>query len=181
MRELESKLRALTRRFRGTSARTFFLYPAITILTSLLFTRRLRLSIWGFPLMLWGYMQYRLVGSYLMEQGQGSGYGQFSWSLSPREGPQGNRAPSQLVTSGPYSVSRNPMYMGHVIFMAGLALAVRSPVSVALAVYHTLWLQERALEDEKQLSARFGEEYTAYQQRVERWLPIESVLGNKQD
>jgi protein-S-isoprenylcysteine O-methyltransferase Ste14 len=122
--------------------------------------------------MLWGYLQYRLVGRYLMQTGEGSGSGQFGFgrTLGRREG-EGTRAPARLVISGPYAFTRNPMYLGHIIFMAGLTLATRSPVASALAVYHTLWLHGRALDDEALLAGRFGEDYDAYRASVPRWLP----------
>jgi protein-S-isoprenylcysteine O-methyltransferase Ste14 len=160
---------ALWRRFRGTSSRTFFVYPAVTLLFQLILVRRWPRPL-GLLLMLWGYLQYRLCGRYLMTTGEGFGYGQFSWNLR-RESRAGSRAPARLVTGGPYSYTRNPMYMGHIICMAGLVLAFRSPVAVALALYHTWWLHQRALEDEALLAGRFGEEYAEYQRRVPRWLP----------
>jgi protein-S-isoprenylcysteine O-methyltransferase Ste14 len=158
------------RSWRGTSSRTFFVYPAVTLLLELLVRRRLRLHPLGLLLMLWGYAQYRLVGAYLMRTGRGSGYGAFSWNLLRSER-AATRAPSQLVTTGPYALTRNPMYTGHVIFMAGLVLATRSPVALMLAAYHAYWLHGRALEDEEALCARFGNEYEAYRMRVGRWLP----------
>ena len=75
------------------------------------------------------------------------------------------------MTTGPYALTRNPMYTGHVIFMAGLLLATLSPIALILAAYHTYWLHGRALEDEDALRARFGAEYEAYRMRVGRWLP----------
>jgi hypothetical protein len=167
---LIAAIEALWRRFRGTSSRTFFVYPAATLLFQLIAMRRLWPMPFGLLLMLWGYLQYRLCGRYLMDTGEGSGYGQFSWNLN-RESRAGSRAPARLVTSGPYEYTRNPMYMGHIVFMAGLVFAFRSPVAVALALYHTWWLHRRALEDEVLLAARFGEEYAEYQRHVPRWVP----------
>ena len=66
MQAAGSRLRSL----RGTSSRTFFVYPALTLLLELLIRRRLRLHPLGLLLMLWGYAQYRLVGAYLMQTGR---------------------------------------------------------------------------------------------------------------
>jgi hypothetical protein len=172
---LIAAIEALWRRFRGTSSRTFFVYPAATLLFQLIAMRRLWPRPFGLLLMLWGYLQYRLCGRYLMDTGEGSGYGQFSWNLN-RESRAGSRAPARLVTSGPYEYTRNPMYMGHIVFMAGLVFAFRSPVAVALALYDTWWLHRRALEDEALLAGRFGEDYAEYQRRVPRWLPKLTVI-----
>ena len=147
------------------------LYPALTLLAEVLIHRRLRVGLPGLLLMAAGYLQYRLCGAYLMKEGQGSGFGAFSWRIW-EQNRGGNRAPAKLVTTGPYAVTRNPMYLGHMVCMAGLVLAFRSPVAVFLALYHVWWLRERALEDESMLANRFPEEYAAYRERVARWLPI---------
>lgn len=78
---------------------------------------------------------------------------------------------SELVTDGPYAVTRNPMYLGWSAGVLGLALASRSAwmlVAWALAV--------RALDreidaEEARLSSRFGGEYATYRARVPRYLP----------
>ena len=160
----------LLRSWRGTSTRTYFVYSAATILFELLVHRKLRVHPIGLPVMLWGYLQYRLCGAYLMKRGEGSGFGAFAWGLGrARQSPL--RAPAVLVTSGPYAVTRNPMYMGHAIFIAGLALATRSPFAVLICLYHGWYLKQRALQDEKLLSERFGEEYSEYRGRTHLWLP----------
>ena len=165
-----TNIRNLQRSWRGTSSRTFFVYPAITIVFEVAIRRRLKIYAPGLLLMLLGYLQYRLCGAYLMKRGQGSGYGAFSWRFGPsREEPR--QAPAVLLTAGPYTFTRNPMYLGHVICMAGLTLALRSPLALLLSVYHGRWLHQRALADEESLAARFGEEYASYRERVPRWLP----------
>jgi len=174
--DIASRLRSL----RGTSSRTFLVYPAVTLLAELVMHRRLRLQPLGLLLMLWGYLQYRACGAYLMSQGKGSGYGAFSWSFS-RQRREPTRAPAGLVTTGPYSFTRNPMYLGHIVCMTGLTIAFRSPVALALAIYHASWLHQRALEDEQLLAKRFGGEYAAYQKRVQRWLPRLPGEGNSFD
>jgi hypothetical protein len=159
----------LLRSWRGTSTRTYMVFPAATILFELLVRRKLRVHLVGLPLMLWGYLQYRLCGAYLMKRGEGSGYGAFAWGFGrPRRGSM--QAPGVLITTGPYAVTRNPMYMGHAIFTAGLALATRSPLAVLLCLYHGWYLHQRALQDERILSERFGEEYAAYRERTPLWL-----------
>jgi protein-S-isoprenylcysteine O-methyltransferase Ste14 len=63
------------------------------------------------------------------------------------------------------------MYLGHVIFLAGLALTLRSPRAALLAAGVAAWFHSRVLADERQLRRRFGPAYDAYTRRVPRWLP----------
>jgi protein-S-isoprenylcysteine O-methyltransferase Ste14 len=79
--------------------------------------------------------------------------------------------PSRLVTSGPYALMRNPMYLGHLIFVLGLALAFRSTVAAALGIGRALRFRRRVQADEERLEILFGDQYRAYQMRVKRWIP----------
>jgi protein-S-isoprenylcysteine O-methyltransferase Ste14 len=63
------------------------------------------------------------------------------------------------------------MYLGHLLFLAGLALLTRSPLAAGTAVALVPWFDRRARRDEARLRARFGAEYDAYCRRVPRWLP----------
>lgn len=80
-------------------------------------------------------------------------------------------ATNVVLQRGPFSVSRNPLYLGLIVFDAGLALTVPStwgllsvPVGIA-----TLWWGAIAAE-ERYLAVKFGAEYDAYRARVRRWL-----------
>ncbi len=82
-----------------------------------------------------------------------------------------HRAVSSLVTTGPFRLSRNPMYTGHAISMLGAALwsgscwpLILAPVSLNL-VYRLVVRPE-----EQYLADRFGDEYNAYCTHVRRWL-----------
>ena len=78
---------------------------------------------------------------------------------------------AQLVTSGPFRISRNPMYTGMAVASAGAALwagswwpALVLPLSVAATVR---WVVE---PEEAYLVQRFGADYDGYRSRVRRWL-----------
>jgi protein-S-isoprenylcysteine O-methyltransferase Ste14 len=76
----------------------------------------------------------------------------------------------QLVTTGPYSVSRNPQIVGAIAFLLGVALLGRSAGALVVAVVYTcvavLWirLEEGALE------RQYGPAYREYRRRVRRFL-----------
>lgn len=150
--------RSLRRWLKSTSRRTFVLYPLAVIAFELLVNRgRLAVVPWGVPLLAWGYWQYRWVGQYRTRLGGG--------------GPGIDRPPDRIVAEGPYRCVRNPMYLGHLIFMAGLALTFRSWLAAGLLAFHVVWFDRRVREDEARLERLFGDEYRAYKARVKRWIP----------
>ena len=67
------------------------------------------LHYWFLPMLLWGFLQYRLCGLYRIKHGGG--------------GPGLQTLPERLVSAGPYAYTRNPMYLGHLIFLTGLTSA----------------------------------------------------------
>ncbi len=108
------------------------------------------------PLLAWGYLQYKLIGEHRQRQ---------------RAGGRGfDNPPDRLLTAGPYAISRNPMYLGHLIFMLGLALSTGSRLAWTILLANLPWFQSRVLTDERRLREKFGEEYLAYCRRVRRWL-----------
>jgi protein-S-isoprenylcysteine O-methyltransferase Ste14 len=79
-------------------------------------------------------------------------------------------AATTLVTSGPFRVWRNPIYMGDVLILLGLAQALLDIWFVILAVVFALALLPLAiLPEERHLEARFGAEYLDYKARTRRW------------
>lgn len=108
--------------------------------------------------MAWGFAQYRLCGRYRVRLGGG--------------GPGFDKPPERLVTTGVYAWTRNPMYLGHIIYMIGVALAFQSWLGALIAIARAVWFHSRVLRDEKRLVVQFGEPYVAYLRKVRRWLPL---------
>jgi protein-S-isoprenylcysteine O-methyltransferase Ste14 len=143
---------------RSTSNRTFIVWPiALCAIEALLQRGVPFVDPWALPLLLWGYLQYRWVGVFRTRHGGG--------------GPGISNPPVRIVSEGPYRLIRNPMYLGHLIFLAGLALALRSWIGAALLAYHAVWFDRRVREDESHLEQLFGEAYRAYRARSKRWIP----------
>jgi steroid 5-alpha reductase family enzyme len=145
----------MTTSLRSTSTRTFLVLPAVAAVESVLTRRRPRLAF--LALLPWGYLQYRLCGDYRTRRGKG--------------GPGMSRPPENIVTTGPYAVTRNPMYLGHIVFLTGLTLMTRSRLVGAVTVLLLPWFDARAREDEARLEQLFGAEYRRYRDSVPRWLP----------
>lgn len=77
----------------------------------------------------------------------------------------------RLVTSGPYAISRNPIYLGNTIAFAGAALAFDTLWLLFVLPFVTVGVQKLAIErEEKHLSAVFGGTWEAYRRRVRRWV-----------
>lgn len=138
-----------------TSKRTFVLYPALVALEQRLSRRRLHPA-W-IPLLLWGYLQFRLSGNYRTRFGGG--------------GPGVAVPPERIVEDGIYRYTRNPMYLGHLIFMTGLTGLTRSPLAALVLAVNVPWFDRHARQDEQRLGELFGAEYVTYRDRVPRWLP----------
>jgi protein-S-isoprenylcysteine O-methyltransferase Ste14 len=78
---------------------------------------------------------------------------------------------SKIVATGVFSVSRNPLYLGGVCILAGIALALNLPwvlvlLLPALVACHYVLIAP----EEKYLAAKFGEEYRLYAASVHRWI-----------
>jgi protein-S-isoprenylcysteine O-methyltransferase Ste14 len=84
----------------------------------------------------------------------------------------GGRKSATLVSDGPYSISRNPLYVFSSIAAAGVGAQTGSITAavgfaaLCAAAFHIVILRE-----EKFLSANLGAEYQAYLAKVPRFLP----------
>jgi protein-S-isoprenylcysteine O-methyltransferase Ste14 len=95
--------------------------------------------------------------------------GAISRTRSDRLGP--------LVSSGPFALIRNPLYVGNILLWTGFAVSAQlvwlAPIIVVLLTleYHAIVRWEEGL-----LAQRIGEPYSQYAARVPRWLPSLSRL-----
>ncbi|MEI6725866.1 MAG: isoprenylcysteine carboxylmethyltransferase family protein [Actinomycetes bacterium] len=84
------------------------------------------------------------------------------------------RAPdltTNLVTSGLYRFSRNPIYFGMLLVMVGWAVALASPVAVVLSAAFVLYIDRFQIRpEERTLAALLGQDYRDYAERVRRWV-----------
>ena len=80
-------------------------------------------------------------------------------------------APARLVVTGPYRLTRNPMYLGLTSLFLGLALALPSFWSLLFVPAPLLLLQGVIIPfEEARMRATFGADYETYCRRVGRWL-----------
>lgn len=79
--------------------------------------------------------------------------------------------PDILVTSGPFSFSRNPMYLGMGIIVIGLALLLGSASPLLPAAAFCLALDRWYVQfEEERMLQTFGKDYEAYKRTVRRWI-----------
>lgn len=80
-------------------------------------------------------------------------------------------ASAVVVDTGIYAVSRNPMYVGFALVLAGWAVHLANLLALALLPAFVLYLNRfQIVPEERALTARFGERYVDYTRRVRRWL-----------
>lgn len=84
----------------------------------------------------------------------------------------GGRKIEELVTDGPYSICRNPLYVGTMLITFSVAIFLQSLTLLAtMMVVGALYLWITVPIEERRLRAKFGEEFAAYCARVPRLLP----------
>jgi protein-S-isoprenylcysteine O-methyltransferase Ste14 len=114
---------------------------------------------------------HTLIGPAVLAIGVGSavaGFSTFKRSGTPvRPGTE----PLQLVTTGPYRLTRNPMYLGLLLFLISGFFFTQSLYFLAPPVVFFLVINFWQIPfEEKLLVDRFGEAYRLYCGRVRRWL-----------
>ena len=79
----------------------------------------------------------------------------------------GRRKSREMVREGPYSICRNPLYLGSFLIGCGAALQLESPVFLAgvlfTAFVYARWIIPR---EEAFLERIFGERYRSYRREV---------------
>ncbi len=85
--------------------------------------------------------------------------------------PRKPEASSALVSSGVYRYSRNPMYVGFALVLAAWAVFLASAWALLGVPFFVAYMNRFQIAPEEQaLGEIFGEEFTAYMQRVRRWI-----------
>lgn len=80
-------------------------------------------------------------------------------------------ATTTMVTSGIYRFTRNPMYLGFLLVLAGWAIYLSNLLAFALLPLF-VWCMNRfqIVPEERALGAKFPQAFTAYKYSVRRWL-----------
>ncbi|MBX9461410.1 MAG: isoprenylcysteine carboxylmethyltransferase family protein [Aquamicrobium sp.] len=82
-----------------------------------------------------------------------------------------HRGSDHLVTGGPFSFTRNPIYLGNTMLMIGIGLIAGIVWFILLAPVAAFVTQKLAIErEERHLEIRFGKKYRDYAKKVRRWI-----------
>jgi protein-S-isoprenylcysteine O-methyltransferase Ste14 len=82
-----------------------------------------------------------------------------------------NLPSTTLVESGPYRFTRNPIYLGMLLSLIGLAIAFNNLWLLTMLVPFAFVLRYGVVaREEVYLERKFGDVYRGYRSRVRRWL-----------
>jgi protein-S-isoprenylcysteine O-methyltransferase Ste14 len=99
----------------------------------------------------------------------------FVWAISTMTRAGSNVPTSQptvtIVDAGPYGFTRNPIYLGMMVSLVGLAIAFNSIWSLIALIFFFLIIRYGVIaREEAYLDRKFGDVYRGYRARVRRWL-----------
>tara|TARA_R110002096_G_scaffold1376_20_gene7289 strand:- start:3027 stop:3536 length:510 start_codon:yes stop_codon:yes gene_type:complete len=78
---------------------------------------------------------------------------------------------AQLVASGVYRYSRNPMYVGFLLVLCGWAVLLGNALSLLLVPAFVVYMNHfQIVPEERAMREKFGAAYTQYSDTVRRWL-----------
>ena len=147
---------------------SFRLWPPVAIGVPLLLGG-VATAVWGDPV---EPGDWRVPLGWLLAAAFGVWNGWSLWLFARHEtGLLPGDATTSMIESGPYRLSRNPLYVG--LLALYLAIALLASSFWALVLFPTaavLVLWGAILPEERFLESRFGEPYDDYRARVRRWL-----------
>lgn len=78
---------------------------------------------------------------------------------------------SNIISSGIFRFTRNPIYLGFLFMVIGFPLNYGSIWGIIAAPFFVTTMNRLVIEkEEAYLEKKFGEQYTSYKSRVKRWL-----------
>jgi len=79
--------------------------------------------------------------------------------------------PNFFISSGPFRISRHPMYLGMTLILLGVAVFFGSLISFVFPIIFVMIMEKLFIPmEEKNLEKEFGDKYIAYKKRVRKWI-----------
>jgi protein-S-isoprenylcysteine O-methyltransferase Ste14 len=88
-----------------------------------------------------------------------------SWRIGAAEGELG-----PIVDSGPFAISRNPVFVGQALLFVGLFIVLPGLIQAALTLALLVAIALQVRIEERVLAQTLGQPYRDYRRRVRRWL-----------
>lgn len=76
----------------------------------------------------------------------------------------------KLITTGTFSLSRNPIYIVFITFFFGVFLSYPTIVTALFLIFLTIMIHRQILREEKFLKSHYGKEYEEYSSNVRRYI-----------
>jgi len=86
---------------------------------------------------------------------------------------------TELVTNGFFAISRNPIFLGIMIANVGLFLVLANAFTLLIITLSTVSINTQIRLEEAFLLKEFGEQYTMYKTRVNRWITLKIANNDK--
>jgi len=83
---------------------------------------------------------------------------------------------SKLVTEGPFSLVRHPIYLFQIVMLTGVFFLLPTPVSLFVLLIHFICVLAKAADEESHLEKIYGQDYRDYVSRTGRLLPPMKAL-----
>lgn len=84
--------------------------------------------------------------------------------------PMNPNASSNLVINGIYRFTRNPMYLGFLVALAGWGVWLANLPALFWLIIYILYINQfQIIPEERILEEKFGDEFRAYRKQVRRW------------
>lgn len=82
-----------------------------------------------------------------------------------------NDKSSKLVVSGPFKLSRNPMYVGMFLMLLGISIFLGNLAGMLISMVFALVINQIVIPfEERDMEKTFGKQFIEYKSKVRRWI-----------
>jgi protein-S-isoprenylcysteine O-methyltransferase Ste14 len=81
----------------------------------------------------------------------------------------------KVIDTGVYGKVRHPMYLGILLILLGFSIATLSILSFIVWIVFFIFIDRMATYEEKDLTRILGQQYTDYQKKAHKWIPLKRI------